>query len=145
MWRRRLTGVGQLLAILAWMGALPVLKYLLPLRTLVRIMWAAPRPRPPGAGPPLQTAALIRRLYTVPRRVRDANCLERSLLTYRFLARQGVAPQLVIGMRRAPGGVLGHVWVLVDQQPVGESGASVQEFRPVAVFGARGQVQAPGR
>jgi hypothetical protein len=49
------------------------------------------------------------------------NCLERSLVAYRFLGRAGASPQLVIGVARDERGVRGHAWVTVDGRPIGES------------------------
>ena len=67
-----------------------------------------------------------------------ANCLERSLLAYRFLAEANANPTLVIAVRRAEADVVGHAWVAVDGQPVHESEAAVRDFVRVVEFGSRG-------
>jgi hypothetical protein len=67
----------------------------------------------------------------------DRDCLQRSLLLYRVLSRAGAAPTLVIGFRRINGGILGHAWVVVDNQPVIEE-AELLQYSPAFGFGARG-------
>jgi hypothetical protein len=127
-----------LIRMAAWPLALPMLKRRLPLPALARLMWAQPRTGPRDLERERRTSALARRLYRFRIVARDDNCLERSLLTYRFLARLNANPQLVAGVRMGDEGVLGHVWVTVDGEPVGESADALEIFSPVVVFGAGG-------
>ncbi|HUS16652.1 MAG TPA: lasso peptide biosynthesis B2 protein [Chloroflexia bacterium] len=129
------------LRVLAWALLLPVLKRVLPLRTLVRLMWSTPRHR----WHPEREAALVTLvgwLYR-PRRLTNGNCLERSLVLYHFLAEGGARPRLVIGLRPA-GGTRGHAWVLCNGRPVGETWADVQEFTPLVTFGDGGVIRSGG-
>jgi hypothetical protein len=125
----------------SWAVALPVLKRSLPLPALARLMWARPRASRRDTERERRVSALARRLYRSGMVTRDDNCLERSLLIYRFLARLNANPQLVAGVRKGEAGVLGHVWVTVDGEPVGESSDSLGGFSPVIAFGAGGVPQ----
>jgi hypothetical protein len=73
-----------------------------------------------------------------PQGARD-NCLERGLVAYRYLARAGADPTLVVGMPRTPGGH-GHVWVSVDGVAVHDSAARLADFEPVLAFGSDGRL-----
>src|SRR5439155_23942463 len=117
--------------VLAWAAALPLLKYLLPLPRLVLLLRGRATPRGPASSQ--RTVALILRLYQG--RERGGNCLERSLLLYHFLTEADQGPQLVVGVRRGEERtILGHAWVVLDGQPVGESWADLQPFVPVVSF-----------
>jgi hypothetical protein len=74
------------------------------------------------------------------------NCLERSLLTYRFLGAVDANPCLVVGVRHGamPDGLRGHAWVVVDGVPAGESLESVDDFASIVVFRADGSRIATG-
>ena len=102
--------VGWLAA--AWSGrppALPVLKRAVPLPRLVRLM-AGRRSPGPASDAVVVTTLRLARAYR--RRVPGAdNCLERSLLTYRYLLEAGASPALVCGVDRSVAGVVGHAWV----------------------------------
>jgi hypothetical protein len=121
-----------------WAPVLPVLKRLLPLPALARLMWAKPRVGPRDTERELHISGLVRRLYASGIVPRDANCLERSLLTYRLLARRNANPELVAGVLRSDKGVVGHAWVTVDGHPVGESAEAIDRYSRVVVFGAEG-------
>jgi len=68
-----------------------------------------------------------------------ANCLERSLLTYRFLARAGADPHLVVGVKRVTGNIVGHAWVTLDGEPIHERRKEVEAFARLVEFGPRGR------
>jgi hypothetical protein len=121
-----------------WSLAVPVLKHALPLPTLVRLAWARPRgERRPGREPEIaQLAWWTSRVQ--PRRFPD-NCLERSLVTYRFLARAGARPRLVTGVGRAEGDTVGHVWVTVEDEPVHETAESLRAYGTLVEFGEGGR------
>jgi hypothetical protein len=135
-------GDGWLLArMLAWRTVLPLLKRRVPLATLAKVMWREPRAgiRPTRAD---RIIDLARRLYWGHRAGEEDNCLERSLLTYRFLSSAGADPQLVIGIGRPGGSVIGHAWVVVDGEPLFEPAASIREYASFFSFGRRGALQA---
>ena len=64
--------------------------------------------------------AVMRVLRLVPA---DSNCLMRSLVLTRLLARRGVYAKVVIGVRPEPN-FAAHAWVEVDGQPMLPTGAS---------------------
>jgi hypothetical protein len=73
-----------------------------------------------------------------PRRA-PANCYERSLAAYRLLGKAGARPELRIGVRRPGAGRLdGHVWVILDGQPVAETSAFIEQFTPILRVDADG-------
>jgi transglutaminase superfamily protein len=130
------TNPGLVLRALVWRVALPVLKYLLPIGTLTRLMWVKPRDgegRLPGK-PDVVLNAWRRggRLLVSP------NCLERSLLLYRLLSREGANPTIVFGVDRGPEKVAGHAWVEIDGAVVHDAGTA--DYTRVATFGINGRV-----
>lgn len=120
-----------------WRLAMPVLKWALPLPGLVRLMWPEGR-RSASEADRQRIVTLVHALYG-PRggRLLD-NCLERSLVTYRFLAEAGADPQLVVAVSDARGAVRGHVWVTVDGKPMREDDEPLEEFVPMVSFGRGG-------
>ncbi|MDQ3995318.1 MAG: lasso peptide biosynthesis B2 protein [Actinomycetota bacterium] len=129
-------GAWLLVRMLAWAAALPVLKRVLPLPTVVKLA-ARPRASHRYANREQEVAALARWLYA-RRPVRDDNCLERSLVTYRFLSERGADPVLAIGVRKGADGVLGHAWVTVDGEPVYETPDELVDYATVVTFRADG-------
>jgi Transglutaminase-like superfamily len=123
-----------------WLPLLPVLKYALPLPRLARLMSAAGRgPRQPERERRIVTLGYW--LYKFGTLGRYDCCLERSLVTYRYLSRANAAPELVVGFRKGEGRrTLGHVWVLLDGEPVHDSRADLDEYVPLAAFGPNGAV-----
>lgn len=122
----------------AWAPALPVLKRALPLPRLVALMAARPRSRARDADLERRIARMARLLYRGrPATFRD-NCLERSLVAYRYLGRAGAAPELRVGFRREEKGVRGHVWVLLDGRPVHEAPEELDGYGEVTAFGPGG-------
>jgi hypothetical protein len=116
----------------AWAAVLPALKFVLPLPRLVALV--TPAERAPARDPAREQRVerLAARLYRTPRLGRD-NCLERSLVTYRYLARAGSDPRLVVGMRREDE-LRGHVWVTVDGRPVHDTPDFLAGFVPLMTF-----------
>ena len=121
----------------AWSAVLPVLKHLLPLHVLTRLMWPSSQAAP-RSDRERKVRFLARRIYRARPFLRRDNCLERSLLTYRFLAREGVGPRLVLGARRSEGRISAHAWVTIDGRPIVEDGEALRVYTPLAEFGARG-------
>jgi hypothetical protein len=118
--------------VFGWLCVLPVLKRSLALDRLVRLMWLPPR----GARDPVREQ---RTISTVARlsRASGGNCLERSLVLYRYLARGNADPRLVVGMAR-PDEYLGHVWVAVDSRPLLETQETLEAYAEVVRFGRDG-------
>jgi transglutaminase superfamily protein len=123
---------------LAWRASLPALKYLLPLKRLVRLMALR------SAGEPRQRSR-EGRVITLADRVFDGGqsdraCLERSLVTYRYLGAAGARPRLVIAVGEAGGRARGHAWVTVDGVPVHDSASLLENFASVIMFEAGGHI-----
>ena len=122
---------------LAWRMILPALKYLVPLPRLVDLMNARPR----GARRPAReqrVATLAEQVFD--RRRSSEDCLELSLVTYRYLAAAGADPRLVIAIRKDGRLARGHAWVTVDGVPVHDSPALLDDFASLVTFEAGGRV-----
>jgi hypothetical protein len=120
-----------------WSLVLPVLKRVVPMKRLARVMWAetrGERNQERNREIARLSAALVR---LRPKGSRE-NCLERSLLAYRFLSRAGAEPRLVLGVGRSGDGVVGHAWVTLDGEPIHDTQQAVSEFTPLIAFGAAG-------
>jgi len=119
----------------AWMCALRLFKRTLPLPKLVRLMWRSPRRSERNLEREQRTIQLVARLS----RASGGNCLERSLILYRYLSRANADPRLVVGMAK-PDEYLGHVWVTVDGHPLLETPKTLREYEVVTAFGDGGQI-----
>ena len=111
-------------------------KHVVPLQRLVR--WASSSPiasRDPAAERRFSEAVL--RLSSLIGR-HDRDCLQRSLLLYRVLSRNGADPVLVIGVDRSNGKFLGHAWVTVDGCTLIEREADLVRFTELFQFSSRG-------
>ena len=124
---------------LAWRTVLPVLERVVPLRTLVRIMAPRSRVRDDRKGEAHRIVYLAERVFDI--RNSCQNCLERSMVTYRYLSKTGVDPELVIAFRKGAAPVLGHAWVTVDGMPMHDSPGALEEFEPLVTFSSAGQVR----
>jgi hypothetical protein len=119
-----------------WALVLPVLKRVRPLPSLARLMWCDDRHRPISEQHVLAHAQMIYR----GRPLFAYNCLERSLLVYRFLSEAGVEPTLVIGVRGRGRSLAAHAWVVVSGRPIGGDDG----FEAVVAFGPHGEpIEAP--
>jgi len=124
---------------LGWAIALPVLTSTVPLATLIRLM-----ARKPGRGRDAAREHRIAGLARLSHRaaslgLRD-NCLERSLIAFRYLTAAGAAPALVLGAKRGVDGVVeGHVWLLMNGEPVHDSQLRISEFAVVTEFASDGR------
>jgi transglutaminase superfamily protein len=121
-----------------WSAVLPALKHLVPLHVLARWMWPRRRtaPRPERV---VAITFLARRIYRVRPFLRRDNCLERSLLTYRFIAMAGMEPSLVVGARKSDEQIQGHAWVTVEGQPLMDGHEAPEQFTSLTEFGAGGR------
>ena len=127
-----------------WRIVLPVLKRALPLPRLARLMWAPPSGKQREPGREEQIATLARGLSGRRERARFDNCLERSLVAYRYLSRAGAEPELVVGVARNEddGGVRGHAWIRLDGRPFHEPARSLDGFDELTAFGHDGTIVA---
>jgi len=121
---------------LGWMVVLPVLKRMLPFPRLVQVMWRPGTGRPRERERELHTARVVHGLC----RASGGNCLERSLILYRFLSRSNAEPTLVAGIGK-PRDLLGHVWVNVDDRPLLEPPESLQPYVELLAFGVDGRLR----
>jgi hypothetical protein len=127
------------LQLIGWRLALPVLKFVVPLPKLARLMWIKPSALSVSAE--AQQAAERRVLEIVRsggRLLVSRNCLERSLVLYRYLSSRGADPRLVVGVTRQADGVGGHTWIENDGNPVEDLQSA--SFERVAVFGPDGRL-----
>jgi len=144
--RQRFQHAGDLLVVARlWAIAATVraLKYAMPLPRLVALA-AAPiairRSQP-------RVNRLLRLARSTPPGTRlPGNCLERSLGLFRLLIAAGAEPRLAIGMKATrPGRMIdGHVWVVLDDAPVGESADAVASFERLTDFDAQGRSASSG-
>jgi hypothetical protein len=125
----------------SWSLVLPMLKFALPLPRLVSMMSSRRRnARDPARE--ARVAELVRLLYRARALTGSDNCLERSLIAYRYLGAAGADPIVVVGMR--PGeSVEGHVWLTVDGAPVVDAAGALEAFVPVVRFDASGKRLGP--
>jgi Transglutaminase-like superfamily len=143
--RRHLSSPADVLLLLrmsGWAAALPALKYVVPLRRLVRLA-AAPVSGDRSAQREKRVADLARVLYRSDLAPLRDNCLERSLIAYRYLGRAHAKPELVVGMSKNGGDSLGHVWVLVDGRPLYDAPEKLGGFVPMVVFDPTGAAREP--
>src|SRR5829696_3336166 len=132
----------MLTRMVAWKVALSVLKHALPLRTLMGVA----EPRRLGASlhadERQRIESGVRRLGRV---LGGRDCLERSLVAYRFLARAGARPMLHIGFGRDDQALDGHAWVTVDGLPVAETEDAVSRYVEVLTFSPRADERSGSR
>lgn len=119
-----------------WALVLPLLKHAVPLPRLARLMWRQGR----GHAEQREIDRVVR-LSWAAARIRPLpgrdNCLERSLIAYRYLSALDASPHLVVALRSARSAPDGHVWVTVEGRPVG--GEDVSPFTPLFELGPHGE------
>lgn len=126
------------LRMLPWAITLPVLKHAVPITRLARLMSAGRARERDQARERRIVRAAWWASHVQARRFPD-NCLERSLLAFRYLGRAGAMPTLVLGVARDAGPVVGHAWVLVGGEPVADLATESDAYVPVASFTADGE------
>jgi hypothetical protein len=135
--------VSVVLQFWAWAAILRPLKHLISMRWLVRHM----RSRGTAPADATRASAIVQYMSATDRFPRrpPANCYERSLVAYRLLGDAGARPELRIGVRRPGAGTLdGHVWVVLDGQPVAETPAFIEQFTPILRVDADGRFEPVG-
>ena len=125
---------------LGWALVLPVLKTVAPLRTLVRVMSTGGGRRARYTEAERRIGSLARFSHRAAGAGRRDNCLERSLIAYRYLCAANADPVLVVGARDGPSGVEGHVWITVDGEPMQDNGEEIRQYAPVTAFDADGRI-----
>jgi hypothetical protein len=126
-----------------WAILVPVLKRFVPLPKVARMMWADRRTRKADSDRQRRIVRTARSVVRARPLSGDENCLDRSLVLYRFLSMERLDPRLVLGVRLGPEGATGHAWVTVDDRPVVE--ACTPDFAPIAIIGPAGAVEVVGR
>lgn len=131
--------LGLLFRIAGWAFVLPLFKRVLPLPVLVRLMEQS---EPNSGRNEMRGERLVRLVSGVLRlRSGDPNCLERSLILYRYLPLAGFDPELVIGFRQGVDGdgtPIGHAWILVDGQPFEEPVTVQADYATLIRFAPHG-------
>jgi hypothetical protein len=138
---RHLADLELMVRMVIWAYLLAILKHVLPLPQLVRLV-ATGKCR--GAAPRGFEDEIVWRAHRVCRvcfAMSQGRCLERSLIAYRFLAKGGTDPRLVVGMRKADDQWIGHTWVVVEGRPIGEAAAELHEFTTLLAFDAAGKAE----
>lgn len=130
---RRLIG-----RMLVWRLIVATLKHVVPIRRLVALAGGR---RKRADLPSQERIVELARLACHPRLVRSRdNCLDRSLVAYRYLRAGGSNPSLVIGFMKDDHAVTGHAWLTIDDQAVGEPQAAHADFSELLRFAGDGPV-----
>jgi len=124
---------------LLWSAALPLLKRVVPLARLARVM-SVEHALDVDPRATERIVLIAEAIYRGRVSLRD-NCLERSLILYRFLSRSGADPRLIVGVRKGVADVTGHVWVVVEDRPLDGDPAALGAFTELVVFGAGGRIE----
>ena len=122
---------------LGWRLVLPILKRIVPLPTLARAMRGRRGPRPEREERVVRLAGWI---YGSRRLTGRDNCLERSLVLYRYLCRTNVETRLIVGFREGERALEGHAWVAVGDRSLGAETDELGTFAPVLSFSSQGTV-----
>jgi hypothetical protein len=128
---------------LAWSAVLPLAKVAIPLPKLVRLMRPRNARRRRDRARESTIAGLAGWVFkTRPPGSRD-NCLERALVTYRYLSRAGAEPELVVGIAGPREASRGHAWVRVDGHAVHDEPAALRPYAELVVFRSNGTIERP--
>lgn len=120
----------------SWRLVLPVLKRALPLDTLVRSMRGRLRARHEEE----QVVRLTSWVYGSRPLTGADNCLERSLVLYRYLSAADTDARLVLGFRNSGQAVEGHAWVAIGERAMAADTDEGGAFAPLVSFGRDGKV-----
>ena len=122
-----------------WRLVVPLLKWLVPLPRLARLMWTRARANERDRAREQRIVTLAETLCGPHGGRLLDNCLERSLVSYRFLSQAGAEPELAFGVARDKDDpVRGHAWVRLDGKPVHDSVAALARFEELGAFGRGG-------
>jgi hypothetical protein len=133
-----------LVRMLGWSLVLPLLKRTVPLPGLVLMLHSGASVTARDPAREEAVADISEWVFrSRPRKTRD-NCLERALVTYRYLCRAGAEPTIVVGMAKRDqlgrAQLAGHVWVTVDGRPVHDDPQRMEGFAALAAFAADGRM-----
>jgi Transglutaminase-like superfamily len=118
----------------AWRLVLPALKRRMPLPKLTHLMWRQAPAEPAGPAREARVVDLAAMVFRSEHPYRYGNCLERSLVLYRYLSAAGSDPELLVGMRRGENELEGHAWVVARGHAVGETPESLEGYGRVVAF-----------
>ena len=121
---------------LLWAAVLPLLKRIMPLPRLVALMSPRHR-RVPDERRSAVVVTLARWVYKTGA-LRD-NCLERSLITYRYLPAGNDDSRLVLGVRKGDDGPPGHAWLTLRGEAVHDTEATLENLVPIVAFDLDGR------
>jgi hypothetical protein len=125
-----------------WSCAIRLLKHVLPLSRLVDLVRREPNGRTRSRREEKRVVTLARWTSRLTQWSAQGPCLERALITYRYLTSMNAGPVLVVGVvpgERTHNGSRGHAWVTVDGVPVDESDDSLGGFVTLVAFGPDGR------
>lgn len=118
-----------------WRLLVTTLKHGLGITRLVAFAGGVPAGSAAGWLPERERIVELAALVCRPRLLRSSdNCLDRSLLAYRYLIAAGVRSSLVIGLGRSEDVVLGHAWLTIDGRRVGDSHGPLGPFTEILRF-----------
>jgi len=140
-WTRNITSIRDVVLvvrILAWTAAMPILKRVVPVRTLGRALRLRSTVSHRDHNRERRIVAFARWAARLVRLNDDGNCLERGLVAFRYLRQDGANPTLVFGVSRTDSSFMGHAWVVVDGRPVGERESTLASYTPIFAIGADG-------
>ena len=122
-----------------WRIAVPLLKWRLPLPRLARLMWTRSRRADRDRAREQRIVTLAEALCGPHGDSVLDNCLERSLVSYRFLSQAGADAELAFGVARdRDDPVRGHAWVRLDGEPVHDTPLALERFQELGAFGRGG-------
>jgi hypothetical protein len=128
-----------------WRLAVPLLKWRLPFPRLARVMWTPSRRRERDREREQRIVTLAETLCGPHGDRLLDNCLERSLVSYRFLSQAGAEPELAFGVAKdRDDAVRGHAWVMLDGEPVHDSALALERFEELGAFGQGGALSPTG-
>jgi len=136
-----LADVWLLTRMAVWCCVLRLLKHVTSLPRLVLLVRQEPR-SPRDTTTEQKIVVLARWASRFTRWSAQGPCLERALVTYRYLTAQNANPVLVIGVaagERVINGSRGHAWVTVSGVPVDDSEESLEGFVGIVMFGPDGR------
>jgi hypothetical protein len=132
-----------LVRMLVWRLFLPALKRRLPIGRLVMVMRPGARHVAAPVPPPERVVELARLACRPRLLVWRENCLERSLIAYRYLLATGARPSLALGIGHEHAATIGHAWITIEGAPVGEAGDPLARFREVISYDPEGRRAGP--
>ena len=138
---------GLMVRMVGWRLLVSTLKHVVPLRRLVAIAGGGtPAGARAGRLPAQARIVELARLACRPRLLgSNENCLDRSLIAYRYLRAAGASPALVIGVGQDQGAVRGHAWLTIgNDEEGGEPHRAHEDFKELVRFAADGSMVTRG-